>query len=192
MSLHPIRNSADPTILRQALRIVVLACAIAAPPAAALPDDRDQPIRIEADEALRDEKQGFTRYEGNVKMDQGSLHIEADRITVFHDQREADRIIAEGSPASLQQQPEPDKGLVKARAKVIEYFKSEDRIRLSENANIEQEGSIVTGDSIDYYISEQLVRADSDKNREDSRVQVVIPAQAVQKDRDERGETGSE
>ena len=29
--------------------------------AIALPDDRDQPIRIEADEALRDEKQGFTR-----------------------------------------------------------------------------------------------------------------------------------
>ena len=59
----------------------MLACAIATPPVAALPDDRDQPIRIEADEALRDEKQGFTRYEGNVKMDQGSLHIEADRIT---------------------------------------------------------------------------------------------------------------
>lgn len=191
MSPHPKLKSAEPTVLGQALRIIALACAVATAPVAALPDDRDQPIRIEADEALRDERQGFTRYEGNVKMDQGSLHIEADRITVFHDQREADRIIAEGNPASLQQQPEPDKGLVKAQARKIEYFKAEDRVRLSENANIEQEGSIVTGDSIDYYIAEQLVRADSDKSREDSRVQVVIPAQAVQKERDERGETGS-
>ncbi len=192
MSPLPMRRSAESNAAGRALWAVALVCAIATGPAAALPEDRDQPIRIEADEALRDEKQGFTRYEGNVKMDQGSLHIEADRITVFHDQREAHRIIAEGNPASLQQQPEPDKGLVKARARVIEYFKSEDRIRLSENANIEQEGSIVTGDSIDYYIAEQLVRADSDKSREDSRVQVVIPAQAVQRDRDERGETGSQ
>ncbi len=175
------------------LTVLTLVAGLAATPGAmALPDDRDQPIRIEADEALRDEKQGFTRYEGNVKMDQGSLHIEADRITVYHDQREADRIIAEGNPASLQQQPEPDKGLVKARARLIEYFKSEDRIRLSDGANIEQEGSIVTGDSIDYYITEQLVRADSDKSREDSRVQVVIPAQAIQESKDDRGETGSE
>ena len=74
--------------------------------AIALPDDRDQPIRIEADEALRDEKQGFTRYEGHVRMDQGSLHIEADQITIYHDDKEADRILATGSPARLQQQPE--------------------------------------------------------------------------------------
>lgn len=192
MCPHLTRRRAEATARRRVIRIAALACALVTTPVAALPDDRDQPIRIEADEALRDEKQGFTRYEGNVKMDQGSLHIEADRITVYHDQREADRIIAEGSPASLQQQPEPDKGLVKAQAGMIEYFKSEDRIRLSQRANIEQDGSIVTGDSIDYYITEQLVRADSDKSREDSRVQVVIPAQAVQGNRDERGETDSE
>lgn len=192
MCPHLTRRRAEATVRSRVIRIAALACALVTTPVAALPDDRDQPIRIEADEALRDEKQGFTRYEGNVKMDQGSLHIEADRITVYHDQREADRIIAEGSPASLQQQPEPDKGLVKAQAGMIEYFKSEDRIRLSQRANIEQDGSIVTGDSIDYYITEQLVRADSDKSREDSRVQVVIPAQAVQGNRDERGETDSE
>ena len=52
---------------------------LAAPLTFALPEDRDQPIRIEADEALRDEKQGFTRYRGHVKMDQGTLHIEAGR-----------------------------------------------------------------------------------------------------------------
>jgi len=41
----------------------------------ALPDDRDQPIRITADTAIRDEKQGFTVYTGNVHMIQGSLDI---------------------------------------------------------------------------------------------------------------------
>ena len=88
-------------------------------------------------------------------MDQGSLHIEADQITIYHDDKEADRILATGSPARLQQQPELEKGPIKASANTIEYFKTEDRIQLRENANIEQEGSIVTGDSIDYLMNEQ-------------------------------------
>lgn len=163
-----------------------------APLASALPEDRDQPIRIEADEALRDEKQGFTRYQGNVKMDQGTLHIEADIITVYHVDQEADKIVATGKPARLQQQPEPDKGPVKAHAEVIEYYKDDDRVQLLNNANIEQDGSIVTGDSIEYFINEQRVRADSDRTREDSRVQVVIPAQAIDDKDSDSGKADSE
>ncbi len=78
----------------------------------ALPDDRDQPIHITADQALRDEKKGMTVYSGNVHMSQGSLRISADKITIFHSTEELDRVIAEGSPATLQQQPDPDKGPV--------------------------------------------------------------------------------
>ncbi len=194
------RRHADRTRrLRYALPLVLLAL-LAATPATALPEDRDQPIHITADKALRDEKQGFTVYQGNVKMDQGSLHIEADRITIYHVTQEADKIVAEGKPARLQQQPAPDKGPIKARAETIEYFKLEERVRLLTNAHIEQDGSIVTGDSIDYYINEQMVRADSDSDSGDSRVQVVIPAQAVQEtqgegddnEEDDRGATDGE
>jgi len=152
-------------------------------PSGALPEDRDQPIRITADQALRDEKQGFTVYSGNVKMDQGSLHIDADKITIYHAEEDADRIVAEGSPAHLQQQPEPEKPLMHAEALIIEYFKSEERVQLREAAKIEQDGSIVTGDTIDYFIAEQLVKADSNQSDAGSRVEVVIPAQAIQ-DRD--------
>ena len=44
-----------------------------------LPSDREQPIHISADKALRDEKKGITVYQGNVEMNQGSLRIEAVR-----------------------------------------------------------------------------------------------------------------
>ncbi|TDG14768.1 lipopolysaccharide transport periplasmic protein LptA [Seongchinamella unica] len=158
----------------------------------ALPDDRDQPIRIEADEALRDEKQGFTRYQGNVRMDQGSLHIEADQLTVFHDDKEADRVMATGKPAKLQQQPEVDKPPIKASADTIEYFKREERVQLRENAYIEQDGSIVTGDSIDYLMNEQLVKAGSDKTSESSRVKVIIPAATLNQEEPDSGAPDSE
>ena len=43
--------------------------------AMALDSDRDQPIQIVADVAVRDELAGKTRYEGNVVLTQGSLVI---------------------------------------------------------------------------------------------------------------------
>jgi lipopolysaccharide export system protein LptA len=141
----------------------------------ALPDDRDQPIHISADKALRDEKQGFTIYSGNVQMEQGSMRLEADKLTIYHATDEVDKIIAEGRPAKMQQQPELDKGVVHAHAGVIEFFRSEERVHLQTNARIEQDGAVVSGDSIDYYIAEQLVKADSDQAVEGNRVNVVIP-----------------
>jgi lipopolysaccharide export system protein LptA len=173
------------------LRVLLLLCFTALPQAGqALDSDQEQPIRITADEALRDEKQGYTVYRGNVRMTQGTLRIEADAITIYHRSEEADRIVAEGRPARLQQQPEPDKGLVYARARIIEYYKLEERVLLREQAFIEQDGSTVTGETIDYLIRQQRVRADAGDS---GPVEVVIPAQQLQRQQQdserERGQT---
>lgn len=181
------RQAPDPgRTLRRSLRVTFAAAAwlLLAQGAIALPEDRQQPIRISADQALRDERQGFTEYTGNVRLQQGSLQIEAEKITVFHQQVAADRILAEGNPARLQQQPQADKGIVHAAAQRIEYFKAEERVHMRRKARIEQEGSIVTGDSIDYYMAEQRVRADSGQREDGGRVEVVIPAQVLE---DENG-----
>ena len=141
----------------------------------ALPEDREQPIHISADKALRDEARGITVYSGSVHMRQGTMEIEADNITFYHATENADQIVAEGAPAKMQQQPEPDKGLVFAEAKTIHYFRREDRVRLETRARIEQDGALVTGDSIDYYIDRQLVEAQSDESQGGNKVFVVIP-----------------
>ncbi|MEM6580303.1 MAG: lipopolysaccharide transport periplasmic protein LptA [Pseudomonadota bacterium] len=146
----------------------------------ALPGDRDQPIRITADTAIRDEKQGFTVYTGNVHMIQGSLDIVADELTIYHETQEADKIVAIGNPARMKQRPQINEPMVRARAQVIEYFKIEDRVHLKDNAYITRDdGSSVTGDSIDYYITEELVKADSERSPDGRRVEVVIPPNVV-------------
>ena len=147
--------------------------------AGALDEDAQQPIRISADQALRDEKQGITIYNGNVHMDQGSLQLRADRVTIYRIEEEADKIVATGAPAQMQQQPEPDQPPVTARAGIIEYYKLEERVRLRKGARLEQEGSTFTGESIDYYMADQRVRATSNADDESSRVEVVIPARVL-------------
>ncbi|MFT6681990.1 MAG: lipopolysaccharide export system protein LptA [Haliea salexigens] len=162
--------------------------------AQALPSDREQPIRISADQALRDEREGYTEYTGNVRLQQGSLQIQANKLTIFHRQEAADRIVAEGSPARLQQQPATDKAVIHAAALSIEYFKSQERVKLSREARIEQEGSIVTGNTIDYFMAEQRVKADAGRREDGGRVEVVIPADALDGEGEEaaRGATESE
>ncbi|MFK8047748.1 MAG: lipopolysaccharide transport periplasmic protein LptA [Halioglobus sp.] len=174
-----------------ALAVLLLFSALAIP-VTALEEDKSKPIRISADKALRNEKEGFTVYSGNVEMEQGSLKINAKKITIYRIAEEADRIVAKGKPAHLQQQPEPGKGVVQAQAGIIEYYKGEARILLKKDACIEQDGSKVAGETIDYYIDEQLVKAGSNRKNVDSRVEVIIPAENVQTSEDGCGTTDRE
>ena len=150
----------------------------------ALPDDKEQPIHITADQALRDEAKGHTVYSGNVRMVQGSMELEADRLTIWHQSEDADKIVARGQPARFRQQPEVDQDLVHAQADVITYRQRAQSVNLKTNARIEQQGDVVTGETIDYYIERQLIKAASSQ-REDrgDRVKVVIQPATQQGER---------
>ena len=146
----------------------------------ALDSDREQPIQIVADVAVRDEVAGETRYEGNVVLTQGSLQITADKLSIQHTESGADRIVATGSPATLIQQPTPDQTPVDASAQRIEYIRSEDLVRLLENARIAQNGSTLSGNQIDYLVSQRSVRAKGTPGASgEGRVEVVIPPEIL-------------
>ena len=150
--------------------------------AQALPDDRDQPIHIAADKALRDEKQGITVYTGNVRMSQGSMELEADKLTIYQIDDDADKIVAQGNPAKMRQQPEPDESLVHAHALVITYLRTKDMVHLQDNARIEQAGDLVTGESIDYFITKQLIKAESGESEKSEQVRVILIPENAQKE----------
>jgi len=153
----------------------------------ALPEDRLKAISISAERAERHERGGYTVYSGDVVLEQGSLHIEADQLTIYHDREAADRIIAVGAPARMRQQPAVDKGFVHASANRIVYEKSKQLVRLSTAASIEQDGAVVTGDSIEYFMAEQRVRADSAASDDKARVQVFIPADVIEEQAGDEG-----
>ena len=108
---------------------------------------------------------GETRYEGNVVLTQGSLRITADTLSIRHNADEADMIVATGRPATLVQQPTSDQAPVDASALRIEYTRSQDLVRLLEEARIAQNGSTLSGTQIDYLVSERTVRAAGDPGR---------------------------
>jgi lipopolysaccharide export system protein LptA len=172
-------------------RILALLLSFSAAFAIALPEDRDQPMRITADKAERDDINGITIYRGNVVLIQGTLKLESDTLTIYLADEEPTKIIAEGSPAKMQTRPELDKAMVYARGEVITYYRPEERVNMQTNGYVAQDGSVVEGDSIDYFIEKQLIKAESDQSREGDKVVHVIPPSATKK-KENSGTTKSE
>jgi len=130
-----------------------------------LPDDRNQPINIQADSAKLDDGKGVAVYMGKVKLTQGSLVIEGDEVRIYRNaEGDVDRAVAIGKPAHFNQVPEQGKPAVDGKARQIEYFVSEERATLEQNAVVTQGGNAFTGEKIDYDIRKQLLNAAGNSN----------------------------
>ena len=117
----------------------------------ALSTDSDQPISILADRAEHDDATRMTIYRGNVVIDQGSLHITGDTVTINFDAHdEVTKITTLGAPAHFRQLPDDDTGHRKAWARQMEYFPEQDLIMLSGEALYEKDGSRVQADRLVY------------------------------------------
>lgn len=143
-----------------------------------LQSDRSQPITIDADTAERDEIAGTTTYAGKVLMAQGSMRIEADKIIIYNRKDKVTKIVAKGKPATYQQKPSDKEGKVVATAFVLEYQIDKETLRLIDSASLKQEGTSLSGNSIEYDVRRSVVKAGSNDDQNE-RVRMVIPPKAL-------------
>ncbi|MGV8844298.1 MAG: lipopolysaccharide transport periplasmic protein LptA [Pseudomonas sp.] len=137
-----------------------LSAALASLGAWALPSDSEQPIRVQADSAELDDKQGVAVYRGGVIVTQGTLKITGDTVTITQTPDGAiDVFTSVGRPAYYEQKPAPDKQIVKAYGLTIQYFTSNERIVLIDQAKVVQEGNTFEGEKIIYDTQRQIVNA---------------------------------
>jgi lipopolysaccharide export system protein LptA len=135
--------------------------------------DRRQPIHIKADQISVDEKQGYSRYRGNVHLQQGSLRVAADEITVYLKKDRLDKIVVIGTPATLQQRAEVSRAEIRSRAGRMEYHAAQDRLYLFDNAEVVQGPNRFAGDYIEYDTRTSTVSAHKGKGGK-SRVEITI------------------
>jgi lipopolysaccharide export system protein LptA len=152
--------------------------------AAALPDDADKPINIRADSVEYDQNGNRIIYRGSVQVDQGTLRVTAETMTIdLQDGKKVLRITAEDTPARYQQQIELDEAPVRAEALTIIYHTQDERVDLKGDANLEQEGSTLTGDLIVYDIV--AGRVDASATRE-APVTMVLQPSALEQSQSEQ------
>jgi lipopolysaccharide export system protein LptA len=170
------------TIMRFA-RAAVWFLALGPLMAYALPTDRNEDLRIEADKQEIDLKQGVVVYSGDAKFVQGTLQINANKITVRRDKDQSvESVIAEGSPAKYQQQPEAGKPIIHAEANKLNYNVKKEYMVMDGNVSIEQDGAVTKSGRADYDIKSQTANFSGGDNKTSGRVETIIPAKTEKQD----------
>jgi len=158
--------------------LLLLLLLFRAGPATALEEDLRQPIRIEADRAELDEAAGVSVYEGAVLYRQGSIRLEAERLTLraAPDGGGLEEAVAEGRPAAYRQLVEGEAGPEELRAwalRITYRARPEEVVVLEGEARLEQGRRRFSGHRIVYRPAAQAVEAT--RAGEGGRVEVVLP-----------------
>ena len=153
---------------------ILLAALLAADVADARAGDRDQPMSVESDRSdggLGDDD--ALRLQGNVRIEQGSLRIQADRATVERAGGEIARIVLEGAPVRMDQLNDRGEPMSATAARVT-YTPTDEIIVLSGGAQVVQPRGTMSAETIRYNMTTGNVDAGGDGGR----VRTVIQPQA--------------
>ncbi|MDH5228994.1 MAG: lipopolysaccharide transport periplasmic protein LptA [Gammaproteobacteria bacterium] len=145
----------------------------------ALSSDKNQPIQIEADQVKIDDRTGLSTYQGNVRLNQGSMLVHAEKVIVHSENRKLTKVIADGNPARFSQRPDGALKDVEATAQHVEYETIGGVLTLKEKAKFQQGSNFFQGNLIVYETHLDVVRA-SKSPQGKGRVQVVIEPQTLE------------
>ena len=144
----------------------------------ALPEDKKQPIEIEAQSVVVDETTGFNEFSGNVEVRQGSLLLLAELIQVQTNNEEVVSMIAKGSlekPAKYIQSQENQARFIEATATLITYDVNAGMIFLVGNARLVQGFDSFSGNTLNYDINnDKVVVKGSEDGTERVKFKIVL------------------
>ena len=144
----------------------------------ALPEDKKQPIEIEAQSVIVDETTGFSEFSGNAEVRQGSLLLLAELIQVLTNNDEVVSMIAKGSlekPAKYVQSQENQSRFIEASATLITYDVNAGMIFLVGNARLVQGFDSFSGNTLNYDINnDKVVVKGSEDGTERVKFKIVL------------------
>lgn len=155
--------------------IIALFCIVWQSAAYALSTDREQPIKIESDTATIDDGKGFGVYQGNVIIIQGTILINADKVTFHYNQKQQlEKVFAYGNPARFKQRPDNSTEDLHAKAQQMEYYALKDMLNLLQDAELWQGKDTFTGPRISYDTKQSIIKADKGEKKEGQRITVTL------------------
>lgn len=175
-----------PIPIRSAVVIIATLLIASGPPASAAEADAGRPIEIEADSMTLNEADGTTQYRGGVRLTQGTIEVQAERLTLHSKNGRLSRMEMIGSddqPALFQQQTDSG-GLARGRAQRIEYNAGDTHLILNGRAELRQGPNHIRSEQIHYNTRTNSLRA-GDKGptgQGDSHERVQITIQSEQEE----------
>ncbi|NOH80151.1 lipopolysaccharide transport periplasmic protein LptA [Vibrio sp. RE86] len=157
----------------------LISCLFLSSQAVALSTDQDQPVYIDSDSQQLDMQSNKVTFLGDVKLKQGSININADKVIVIRDPKDGSirEIEGYGNLATFSQLTDDGKTLY-GEAKELYYVMVDDQLTMIDEAMLSQDDSVIRGTKILYKISSQKLIADG--KQKGDRVSTVLQPQTVQ------------
>ena len=158
-----------------------LAVALLSPFSVAAPlGGSTEPIQIEADRMVSQEKDSSVVFLGNVDARQGELLIKSDKMTVFYEQQGKNK-----GPAAVTSSGQVEKLICLGNVQIsqgswlgtgerMDYYAGDRKVILSGDAKAWQGQNMVTGKTITYYLDEGRSVVESPEKKQSGRVKAVI------------------
>jgi len=144
--------------------------------------DTQQPITIEADQAVIDEKTQTSLYTGHVILKQGGIEVKANTLTVYTKKGQLQRVIVEGDPVNYKQQQQGHED-IRGMSQRMEYDTESNRLQMLGNAELWQGGNRFSGDLIQYDTEHEKVIATGepgDTETTTQRVEIILQPKSAQ------------
>lgn len=147
--------------------------------------EKQLPIEVTADQLLAQDKKGQSVYSGRVEIVQGTTTIKGDKVTLEHPERQFNKAIILGKPATFKRFIEEDQQWVNGHADKITYQADKKTVLLEGNAFVNQEGqNSISGPKIFYDMTEKTLSATGNK-KEQKRIKVIFTPEEEQGDKKE-------
>lgn len=140
--------------------------------------DRNKPIHLESDSVIIDDVKQTSVFEGKVRLTQGTLEIQADKIVLTQDKQGYKHCTATGSTASFRQKHEGTNEYMEGFGERIEYDTRAETVDFFEQARVKRDQDDVRGDHISYSTRTEVFQVSGDPKNANTpdkgRVRAVI------------------
>ena len=133
-----------------------------------LSNDRDQPAHISAEDIELDFNTGIRTYIGNVKINQGSLKVRADKLIAEYKDGKLYRATAWGNLANFTQRPDGKNEDVYGEGKKIIINQYKNTLHLIKKAALKQGADTARGAEIIYNMATDRLQIKGTRNTEKS------------------------
>jgi len=163
---------------RVILSSIAAMLAAALPPAHAERADREKEIVVGADRATAADADNTITFEGGVVITQGTMRINANKVTMREDKERHKYYIANGSPVTFRQKRDNADEWIEGFAERAEFDDRNDVLKLFNRARVKRNNDELTGDVITYDMKKELAEVTGapagTKSPNAGRVKVII------------------
>ncbi|MFO7594418.1 MAG: lipopolysaccharide transport periplasmic protein LptA [Pseudomonadota bacterium] len=135
----------------------------------------DAPITVEADRLEINQQTGVSIYQGNVRLQQDTLLLQAQRLELHSTEGQVQKAYAEGSPVHLEHEDTETGMTTRAEASHMEYRLSDGVMELKGDARLWRGRDEFSGNHLIYDTDNNVVKAFGDTEKDDKgRVRVIL------------------